>query len=142
MAKMLIVIDNEVVEVEDINDNGYGGFLIDCDNGCEYHVFADHEDAGKATSEYWQDMAENDPEEFRCMVGDENLIKWALGQWAGPGNEQTDSLEGWFELTEGYPEEQWAGYDGNEIEGAKFNKNFEDETGFTDRNYIVLYRCN
>ena len=80
MAKMLIVIDNEVVEVEDINDNGYGGLLIDCDNGCEYHVFADHEDAGKATSEYWQDMAENDPEEFRCMVGDENLIKWALGQ--------------------------------------------------------------
>ena len=52
MSKMLIVIDNEVVEVEDIDDNGYGGLLIDCDNGCEYHVFADHEDAGKATSEY------------------------------------------------------------------------------------------
>ena len=141
MEKMLIVIDNEVVEVEEINDNGFDGFLIECDNGCEYHVFDNHEAAGEAAADYWREMAENDPEEFRCLVGDENLIKWALGQYAGPGNEQTDSLEGWFELTKDYPEEQWASYDGHEIEGAQFNTHFERETGF-NRNDIVLYRCN
>lgn len=141
MEKLLIVIDGEVAEVEEINDNGFGGYLIECDNGCEYQVFRDHEEAGKAAAEYWREMAENDPEEFRYIVGEETLVKWALGQYAGPGNEKTDSLEGWFELTKDYPEEQWANYDGNEIEGAKFNKHFENETGF-NRNDIVLYWCN
>lgn len=141
MEKMLIVIDNEVVEIEDINDNGFGGYLIECDNGAEYQVFKDFEEAGEAAADYWRDMAENDPKEFRCIIGDETLINWALGQYAGPGCEQTKTLEGWFELTKKYPEEQWAGYDGNEIEGAKFNKHFERETGF-DKEEIVLYRCN
>jgi hypothetical protein len=140
MEKLLIVIDGEVVEIEEIRDNGFGGYLIE-GNGCEYQVFRDREEAGSAAAEYWRDMAENDAEEFRCIVGDENLIKWALNQWAGPGNEQTKTLEEWFELTANYPEEQWASYDGREIEGAKFNRHFEFETGF-DRNNIVLYRCN
>ena len=139
--KSLIVINEEVVKIENVYDNGFDGFYIE-GNGCEYHVFSDHEAAGEAAANYWRDMAENDPEEFRCMVGDETLIKWALGQYAGPGNEQADSLEGWFELTAGYPEEQWASYDGQEIEGAKFNKHFENETVFTDRQNIVLYRSN
>ena len=141
MGKLLIVIDGEVTEVNNINENGYGGYLIECDNGCEYHVFESHGDAGKAAGDYWRDMADNDPEKFRCIVEDENLIDWALGRYAGPGNEKANSLEKWFELTEDYPEEQWAGYDGNEIEGARFNRNFEKETGF-GRNDIVLYRCN
>lgn len=141
MEKMLIVIDGEVVEVEEINDNGFGGYLIECDNGCEYQIFGSHEEAGEAAADYWREMAENDPGEFRCMVGDETLINWALGQYAGPGNEQTKTLEEWFELTADYPEEQWASYDGEEIEGAKFNRHFEMETGF-NRKYIVLYRHN
>ncbi|NCU31672.1 MAG: hypothetical protein EOM23_01775 [Candidatus Moranbacteria bacterium] len=142
MEKMLIVIDGELTEVQSIMDNGFGGYMIECDNGCEYQVFQNHDAAGEAAAEYWRDMAENDPEEFRMMVGDENLIKWALGQYAGPGNEQTNSLEDWFELTEDHPEEQWASYDGEEIEGAKFNRHFEFETGFDNRDYIVLYRHN
>ena len=140
--KNLMVIDGEVLEVTEMWDNGFDGLNIKCDNGNEYVVFEDRETAGKATSQYWKDMAENDPEEFRCLVGDETLVQWALGQWAGPGNIQTNSLEEWFDLTEDYPEEQWASYDGVEIEGAKFNKHFEDETGFTDRKEIVLYRNN
>jgi hypothetical protein len=86
-------------------------------------------------------MAENDPEEFRYIVGEETLVKWALGQYAGPGNKQTKTLDGWFELVADYPAEQWASYDGHEIEGAQFNAHFERETGFS-RNNIVIYRCN
>ena len=140
--KMLIVIDNEVVEVENTNDNGFGGFIIECDNGNEYQVFENTEKAGEAAAEYWRDMAENDPAEFICMVGEETLVKWALNQYAGPGNEKAKNLEGWLNITANYPEEHWASYDGNEIEGAKFNKHFQYETGFYDRDYIVLYRCN
>jgi hypothetical protein len=141
MEKMLIVIDGEVVEIEEINDNGFGGYLIECDNGKEYQVFRDRDEAGEAAREYWADMAENDPSEFTCMVGEETLVKWALNQYAGPGNEQVRNLEGWLDLTADYPEEHWASYDGNEIEGAKFNRHFEFETGFS-RKDIVLYRHN
>jgi hypothetical protein len=87
-------------------------------------------------------LAKNDTAEFVEIVGKENLLKWALSQFAGPGNEKVKSLEEWFNLTVNYPEEHWASYDGNEIEGAKFNKHFQYETGFYDRDYIVLYRCN
>jgi hypothetical protein len=142
MEKMLIVIDNEVVEVEKINDNGFGGYLIECNNGCEYHVFCNHDEAGEGAKEYLADMAENDPSEFTCLVGEETLVNWALNQYAGPGNEQVRNLEEWLELTAKYPEEQWASYDGNEIEGAKFNRHFENETGFDNRADIVLYRSN
>ena len=142
MKKMLIVIDNEVVEIEEIHANGFGGYLIECNNGCEYQVFASHEDAGEAAREYWADMAKNDPKELTCLVGEETLVKWALNQYAGPGNEQVRNLDEWLDLTADYPEEHWASYDGNEIEGAKFNKNFENETGYDNRNDIVLYRCN
>ena len=140
--KLLIVIDNEVVEVENILDNGFGGFLIECDNGCEYQVFKDYESAGEAAADYWRDMAENDPSEFRTIIGDEVLVQWCLGQSAGPGSEGVSSLDEWFDLVADHPEEKWASYDGIEIEGAKFNRNFEFETGFDNREYIVLYRCN
>ena len=139
--KKLIIIDNEVVEIENHFSNGFGGYIIECSNGCEYHIFEDHHAAGEAARDYWRDMVENDPQEFRCIIGDENLIKWCLGLHAGPGSTQVESLNDWLDLWLDTPEEQWASYDGEEIEGAKFNKHFENEFDF-DRDNIVLYRCN
>src|SRR6056297_1101453 len=142
MSELLIVIDNEVTEVTGIHDNGFGGFCIDCDNGAEYQVFSDHDAAGKAAKEYWEDMKDNDKEEFKCLVGTDNILAWAMGEYAGSGSNQVNSMEDWFDLWLDTPEEQWASYDGEEIEGAAFNKNFENETGFDDRDFIVFYRCN
>jgi hypothetical protein len=142
MKKMLIIIEKEVVEVEDIQSNGFGGYHIDCNNGAEYHVFADRDAAGEGAADYWRDMAANDKSEFRCIVGDDALISWALGEYGGPGNEKVKSLDEWFELTANYPEEQWASYDGDEIEGARFNNHFAEAMGIDDRKNIVLYRCN
>jgi hypothetical protein len=80
----------------------------------EWHLFASTEDAGKAAREYWEDMAERDPTEFRHMVGDETLIAWALGRYAGPGHTRVASLTEWLDLWLDTPEEYFAGYDGTE----------------------------
>ena len=141
-GKMLMWLDNELVEVLNYHDNGFGGYFMECDNGCDYNVFPDRETAEKATSEYWRDMCENDKEEFKCLVGVESLIAWAMGESAGPGYNKYNSLEEWFDGAEDYPEELWAPYDNEEIEGAGFNKHFENATGFDDRKHIVLYRHN
>jgi len=137
----LIVLDGKVVEVIDVNDFGYGKD-IDCNNGCEYKVFLDHEEAGEKAQEYWEDMANNDKEKFKCLVGTDNLISWCLGECAG--TEKVESLEEWLDLWLDTPEEQWATYDGEEIEGIQCNKNLlveldmEDE----DKSFIVMYRTN
>ena len=82
----------------------------------EYILFLDAEAAGKAARIYWQDKAENDPEEFRAIVGDKALIAWALGQPASPGAATVGNLAEWLDLWLDVPEEAWARYDGNECE--------------------------
>ena len=66
--------------------------------------------------EYWQDMAENDPSEFTCIVGADTLIKWALGRSAGPGSHHVCSLDEWLDLMAENPEGHLASYDGCECE--------------------------
>lgn len=141
-GRMLMWLENELVEVVRFHDNGFGGYFMECDNGCEYNVFPDRETAEKATSAYWRDMCKNDKREFIYLVGEKNLLAWAMGESAGPGYNKCNSLEEWFDGTEDCPEEMWAPYDGCEIEGVSFNKHFEDATGFDDREHIVLYRHN
>ncbi len=141
-GRMLMWLDNKLVEVVNYYDNGYGGYGMVCDNGCEYNVFPDRETAEKASSKYWRDMCENDKEEFVAIIGVKTLLAWAMGESAGPGSCKCKSLEDWFDMTEDYPEEQWTPYDHEEIEGVEFNKHFENATGFDDRKHIVLYRHN
>lgn len=100
-----------------------------------------HETAGQNARDYWEDMAQNDKSEFICMVGEGTLVSWCLGDYAGPGTTKVSSLEEWLDLWLDTPEEHFASYDGEEIEGAAFNKHFENETGF-NREEIVLYRTN
>ena len=111
-----IEIDGEVYEIDDVRELGWGhgGHFI-TSGRLEWNVFPSSEDAGKAARAYWEEMVRTDPAEFRCLVGDETLVAWALGESAGPGSVAVSSLDEWLDLTAGHPEEQWAGYDGSEI---------------------------
>lgn len=92
------------------------GFEIETDESETWAVFLSREEAGKSAREYYADMAENDPKEFTCFVGEQNLIKWALGQYAGPGYAQVRSLVEWLDVVAQYPEEFHAAYDGIEYD--------------------------
>lgn len=113
-------IDRERVlfNPDDVTNLGWTNGLqhITTEDGQEFYIFESSEAAGEAAREYWEDMADNDKEEFTCLVGSENLIEWALGNAAGPGYSKVNSLEDWFELWEDVPEEQFASYDGTERE--------------------------
>jgi hypothetical protein len=104
-----IRIDGEFFDVS----TSYGDNTV-CDGRMEWHLFASREEAGEEAREYWRHMAERDPAEFRTMVGDETLIAWAFGRYAGAGNIKVSSLSEWLDLWLDTPEEHFAGYDGTE----------------------------
>ena len=141
--KKLIVIDSELHEVNSIKSWGYG-IDIETDQG-DYKIFDTREEAGEQAKEYWRDMMENDPSEFTCIVGEENLIKWALGQSAGPGTSKVNSVQEWLDLWLDLPEEQWASYDGTERSVDSMNNNLrrELEEHFSfEVHELVVYRTN
>lgn len=107
-------IDGETVEFDHVSTTGWDGLLMADIGRADYYLAEDSESAGKAAREYWEDMAENDPKEFTCMVGEETLIQWGLGRSAGPGYTHVRSLEEWLDLWLNTPEEQWASYDSAE----------------------------
>jgi hypothetical protein len=74
-------------------------------------------------------------------VGEENLIKWAMGESAGPGNHKVTSMNDWLDLWLDTPEEHFAGYDGAEIDidAGDVGQELIDELGFTPE---VAYRHN
>ena len=133
--KLLIEIDGEILEVENVNDN-----YLDLSDGTEWIIFETQEAAGEAAREYWEDMAQNDPREFTCMIGEETLVSWALGQYAGPGYTQVKSLEEWLDLWLNTPEEHFASYDGAEHD-CRINNHLKDELDFDTKN-CVCYRNN
>ncbi len=79
-------------------------------------------------------MAENDSKEFVCMVGEETLVAWALGQYAGPGSTHVQSLNEWLDLWLNTPEEHFASYDSCENTFISKHPNYCD--------YTVAYRSN
>lgn len=114
---MKITIDGETNEVDEFSINeGYYLTGITLEDGREFSVAESSEVAGRAARKYWEDLAHDDPAEFRCMVGDENIIQWALGEYAGPGTTKVNSLDKWLDLFLNVPEEEWATYDGVECE--------------------------
>lgn len=134
-----IRIDGELYHVTRVRKVGYGDVHeIETEESEEFILSEDSETAGEAARERWADMVEHDPEEFTCMVGEETLVKWALGQFAGPGSTQVRSLSEWLDLSLNVPEEEWAGYDGNERTVDRVGK-LASELGFTP---TVAYRCN
>lgn len=134
-----IRIDGELFHVTNTREIGYGDLVeIDTSESESFIVSSSPETAGEAASQRWREMAQDDPQEFACIVGEATLVSWALGQYAGPGNTQVRSLDEWLELVADHPQEEWAGYDGYERTVDRVGK-LASELGFTP---TVAYRSN
>lgn len=129
-----IKIAGEIQIIEEIFDGGYLP-LLRLNNGTEWYLAESSEVAGEEVSEHYRDMAANDKAEFRCLIGDERLLKWSLNESDEFG---ISSAEDFFELVGQYPEEHWASYDGTECEVDRIGKATE-EIGFIP---TVAYRHN
>ena len=134
---MRIKIDGEIYRVKSVHTYGYLP-MIETEDGAEFYVAESSEEAGRAARKYWEDMAENDPKEFTCLVGEDTLVQWGLGRSAGPGSTKVNSLEKWLDLHLNVPEEEFAGYDGAERDVQRSAK-VREELGFTP---TVAYRHN
>lgn len=131
-------IDDErvVFDPETATSMGWtNGLLhITLEDGREFYIFPDSETAGEAAREYWADMAANDPQEFACLVGESTLVAWGLGQYAGPGSTQVQSLTEWLDLHIDVPEEHFGSYNGEESTFTSKHPDFEE--------FTVAYRHN
>ena len=132
----LIKIDGKLYHVTDYRE--YGAIEIVTEEGEEFVLFQSEEDAGEQAKEYWEDLAINDPQEFTCLVGEETLVQWGLGQWGGPGSTKVQSLHEWLDLWLDTPEEHWASYDGLEREVTRIGR-LADDIGFVP---TIAYRTN
>ena len=122
---MFIKFEGKTHKVEDVNEWGDEKELV-LEDGTEYKVFESREIAGKAAREYWQDLADNDPSEFTCIVGEKALVAWALGQTYAVGSVGVNNLQQWLDLSLDYPEEHHAGYDGVEVEADRISPKLGD----------------
>ena len=134
---MKIKIDGEIYNIEaDVIDCGLP--LIRTEEGEEFYLAKDSEEAGKEARDYWENLAQDDPKEFTCIVGEQHLINWGLGMNSAPGSIGVDSLEEWLDLWLDVPAEHWASYDGEERTVDRCG-HLIDEIGFTP---TVAYRAN
>lgn len=127
---MVILIDDEPYVVREVTafdqTPPYGEIqvthAIDGED-MEFMVFVDESDAGQVARKSMKEdllwgIDHPDPHRRQAAinhvieyVGAENLVLWALGQPAGPGTTQVNSLEEWFDLFADNPEEHWASED-------------------------------
>lgn len=128
---VLFTIDgDEVTYIRSVHALDGGGAEVQTDEG-EFIMFPDLETAGQAARAYWKSIAEDDPSEFTCMVGESTLVAWALGQSAGPGTTHVNSLEEWLDLWLDTPEEHFASYDSTERSVEDVTQEAQEEIGFS-----------
>ena len=111
-------------------------------DGQEWYIFKSRDEACQAARDYREDMAHNDPSEFATMVGERTLVSWALGQWAGPGNEGATSLDGWLDIVYERPEKEFGSWDGTEWDVEAMSRALLEELGFDETDQPIMYRCN
>lgn len=139
----LIDLGGEVMIVSKHYDYGYLP-MIDVGSS-EFYIAKNDTQAGEQARAYYADMADNDKEEFACLVGESNLIAWALGKSAGPGSVKVNSLSAWLDLFLKNPEETFASYDGTsqdvKISASLYSKLFDEEP---EENWadVVAFRHN
>lgn len=133
-----IEIDGERYEIDNVLNLGNGVVQVDCGSR-EYIVAEDSEKAGDAAAERWREMKDHDPREFRYMIGDETLIAWACGEYAGPGSSKVRSFEDWLDVVRDHADEEWASYDGQERKVTACGADLAEEIGFAPG---VAYRHN
>jgi len=112
--QMKIKIDGVIYDIKKLYNGGYLP-TIETETGEEFYLARDFNEAGEAARKYWEDLAQDDPKELTCLVGEKVLVNWGLGMSDGPGSTAVNSLEEWLDLWLDTPEEQWAGYDGREL---------------------------
>jgi len=136
-----IEISGETFAIEDVrSDSPMDGLAeIETREGESFILAPDSETAGNCAALYWREMAEHDPQELVAIVGEQNLVAWAIGQPAGPGLVSVTSFEEWLGLWVDTPEEQWACYDGEERDIDSVSEELTEEVGFTP---TVAYRSN
>ena len=113
-------IDNERVVFDPDKSNDYSYLpMIEAEDGQEFYLAESSEEAGEKAREYWEDLAQDDPREFTCLVGEETLIQWGLGNSAGPGYTAVKSLNEWLDLWFDYewPDEDYSFYESSEYQG-------------------------
>jgi hypothetical protein len=129
-----IQIDGEKYTVTEVYTGGSLP-MITTDSGEEFYLAKDSEEAGEAAAEYWRDMARNDRKEFACIIGEERLVQWALGESDSFG---ISSLDEFCDVNATVPEENFASYDHQEREVTRCGK-LSEELGFMP---TVAYRHN
>jgi len=134
-----IEIDDEIYTVGNVIDFANGGMLIETECNKEFVVFRSKDTAGRAARDYWEDIAENDSEEFTCIVGEQTLVKWALGHSAGPGTAKVSCLYEWLDLHLIAPEEHFARYDHKQRQVSAIGEDLRSKIGF---DATVAYRNN
>ena len=102
---------------------------LDTNQG-EYIVAESREKAGQAARFYWKELAESDPAEFAYLVGEKNLVAWALGQSVRIRSTAVNSLEEWLDLHLDAPEEEFASYDGAECNIDAITLDLAEELGW------------
>ena len=133
-----VKIEDELMTVVDVCGYGFGDLqMVEMDNGEEYYI-ANLGDAEKAVYDYWKDMARNDKREFTCIIGEERLVQWALGESDSFG---IDSLEEFCKINADYCEETLATYDSNAREVKKIGHLIDILDLKTDEG-IYAFRCN
>ena len=137
--ELWIVIDGEITEVDGA-ESGSETCPPMVENGHrDWYVDEDSARAGERARASYQEMAEDDPKELTCLLGEQTLVAWALGQYAGSGTSQVRSLEEWLDLWLDTPEEMWGGYDNTECEVEFCSEALVDELDITP---TVAYRHN
>ena len=98
-----IRIDGDIYNDVTVSTGGYLPMVED--GSSDWYVAEDYEQADAATLTYWQDMADNDPKELVCLIGEKRIVEmWANGT----------TLEDFVgDIPAG---EQWGSYNGSESE--------------------------
>ena len=135
MDKGMISIDGEEFFVDEVVN--YGSLPEIRTETLEFVVAESRERAGEAAREYWEKLAQDEPKEFTCIIGEKALVAWGLGQNYAPGCVGVNSLSEWLDLWLDNPEDYWGTWDGTELAVDDMAEDIVDELGFTP---TVAYR--
>ncbi len=128
-----LTINGDVIAIDTVWDTSTGTAEIG-EGQRSWIVAVDRETAGALAREHWEDMAKHDRSEFACIIGEERLVQWALGESDSYG---ISSLEEFLEITADNPEDELAGYDGAEQDASAACPVLLKELGFSP---TVAYR--
>lgn len=134
VGTMLIKFDGDSSADEVDKVHAYGELPMIDIGRMEYYVAPSSEVAGDAVRARWRDMLDNDPREFRAIIGDERLIQWGMGDSDEFGISSADEF---IERVGEDPGEDLASYDGSERE-ARINLALAEELGWDNTDGAAL----